>query len=484
MKQTFTILGLIIGLALNAQNWSPILTGEKMNYKHSDSAYITNTVWVDSAQIVDSDSLFFLNRIVKDVPNNQEIALRNQPQFLLKSIVKQAYGIYTCAGPYNYSILSLADLGQTWDFTDNINAEITSISEEDIFGQTDSVKTISLSDGNEIRLSKSFGIMKFPDFENGGYFELVGIQDTDYGESIPGFWDIYNFEVGDIFQQYQETGYIGDWWHITRKITITSKTVSDSSYSYTVDGIYYSFANYGPPESYSYTDNLLFIDSVNHPANKFPGQIYQFPYSAMANSDTIFSVTKVMLDSETNLVHKHFGNQEENYIPFETNLYYEEDEGSDTLFRFEYASVIGDPCGLMGFGYGESIGDLYRTEGCFEYWELKSLMGYIKDGDTVGTITPDSILLSVGIKDIVINNNTFNIYPNPCKNIVNFRTIGNPFAFPFKLELRNMQGLLVKEILISKKEGQVDVSELPQGVYFYTIKSEKEIIQSGKLVIQ
>ena len=81
MKKTFTIFSLIITLALNAQNWSPILTGEKMNYKHSDSAYITNTIWVDSAQIVNSDSLFFLNRIVKDVPNNPDIVIRNQAQF-------------------------------------------------------------------------------------------------------------------------------------------------------------------------------------------------------------------------------------------------------------------------------------------------------------------------------------------------------------------------------------------------------------------
>ena len=87
MKKTFIFLSLIATIAIHGQDWSPILPVEKMNYKHSDSAYITNTIWVDSVQIVDNDSLFYLNKIVKDVPDNPEIVLRNQPQFLSTSII-------------------------------------------------------------------------------------------------------------------------------------------------------------------------------------------------------------------------------------------------------------------------------------------------------------------------------------------------------------------------------------------------------------
>ena len=81
-------------------------------------------------------------------------------------------------------------------------------------------------------------------------------------------------------------------------------------------------------------------------------------------------------------------------IPFfDADIFYETDENGDTLYKLEEASLIGDPCGLMGIGFGSTIGDVYSSEGCFGYWNLKKLVGYIKDGDTVGTITPDSLLL-------------------------------------------------------------------------------------------
>jgi hypothetical protein len=439
---------------------------------------------VDSVQIDNGYSFFYLNRIVKDVPGNPEIALRNQPQFLSKLIVTEGYGIYICSSPFNYLFFTLAGLGQTWGFTSSIEAEITSITEEDVFGQIDSVKTISLSDGNEIWLSKNFGILKFPDFENGGYFELIGVQGTEFGESVPGFWEIFDFEVGDVFQQNQQTGYIGDWWNITRKTTITSKTVTDSSYNYTVNGIYYSYGNYGPPEAYAYTDNLLFIYADSLPTNKFPGQIYQFPYSTMVNSDTVFSVAKVILDNETNLYHKHFGNKEDTFIPYENNLFYERNEESDTLFRFEEVSMIGDPCGLMGIGFGEGIGELYRTEGCFEYWSFESLTGYIKDGDTIGTITPDSILLVVGIGDLSINNKTYKIYPNPADDwlYVKPQDLGKGI---YSIKLRDVYGQLARdETGLRSSLYAIDISGLQSGVYLYEIEDSSGNIQKGKLIVK
>ncbi len=66
------------------------------------------------------------------------------------------------------------------------------------------------------------------------------------------------------------------------------------------------------------------------------------------------------------------------------------------------------PCGLKGIGYGNSMGETFSFDGCFEFWSDEILMGYVTDGDTVGIITPDSILLPVGIIDITIINNTFN----------------------------------------------------------------------------
>ena len=201
MKKTFTILSLLIAFIIHAQNWSPILPGEKMNYQHSDSAIITNTIWVRLTQIVNEDTIFRFNKVVKDVPDDPDIILRNQYQFFSSYIKKLDIGHYQFASPLNYHLHTTNNIGYSWNFGNSLTAEITNIIEEVILSIQDSVKIISLSDGNEIRLSKSFGIIKFPDFENGGYFELVGIQNTEFGESVPDFWDIFDFEVGDIQQR-------------------------------------------------------------------------------------------------------------------------------------------------------------------------------------------------------------------------------------------------------------------------------------------
>ncbi len=174
MKRLIVIISIIFKGSLSAQNWSPILVDEKMNFQHSDSSYISHTIWADSAETVGADVIYHLNRIVKDVPDNPEIVLRNQPQFLLKEMTKQEAGIYIFDYPDEFTIKALADIGETWMFSEqmNITAEVTSAYQENIFGTSDSLKVISLSDGNEIRLSKNFGILKFPDFENGGGYDL------------------------------------------------------------------------------------------------------------------------------------------------------------------------------------------------------------------------------------------------------------------------------------------------------------------------
>lgn len=484
MKYISLLFLILISALAFSQNWSPIQTNEKMNYQHSDSTYISHTIWVDSASYSAGDSIFNLNRVIKDVSGNSEIVVRNQPQFLMEFIAKQGGGIYSFHYPNDYFLYTKLPVGSSWvfDFTQNIEAEIIEISVEEIFEVLDSVKLISLSDGNQIKLSKSFGIIQFPDFENGGFYELVGIQDSEYGESIPDFWDIYDFEVGDVFQYNRVAQYIWDWSNTTRKISITSKEIADSSISYTVEGIYYAYSNNGPPESYIFNDEYTFTYSENHPANNFPGQIYILPYSAMPNSDTVFTVAKIVLNSETGLVHKHFGNHEENYVSYKTDLYYEQNENNDTLLRLEYASLVGEPCGLMGIGFGETIGDLYRTEGCFEYWDLKRLDGYIKDGDTIGTITPDSLLLTT-IETINSKHNKLSVYPNPASDILNVYIQNDQDNRNIVLKLRNVQGVIVLQQELFNNTQNINIESLQAGIYFYTIHQKEVILKRGKILV-
>ncbi len=486
MKKTLTILSLIIAMAIQSQNWSPILPNEKMNYQHTDSAYITNTIWVDSVQVFDDNyTLYYLNRIVKDVPGNLEITLRNQPQFLSKNMITEGYGIYTCSSPFNYLFFTLAGLGQTWGFTGSIEAEITNITEEDVFGVQDSIKTISLSDGNEIRLSKNFGILKFPDFENGGYFELLGIQDTEYGEQVIDFWDIFDFEVGDVFQYSENTGNPDGNGNIIRKITITSKSTDNNSYSYDYDGIYH--CSYGCWDYYTYTGNFTFIDSLTPLANYFNKQIAVIPYSSSGyGTDRVLAIAKTYKDTESGITYKEYGIKEDEtgFEFYKSDLFYEFDFFNDTIYRYEQVSLLGMPCGLKGIGYANSIGETFSFNGCFEYWSDESLMGYVTDGDTVGIITPDSILLLVGNGDIKINNKTYKIYPNPADDWLYVKPQNSGKGI-YSIKLRDVFGQLVRgEKEIRSSLYAMDISGLKSGVYFYEIEESSGNIQKGKFIVQ
>ncbi len=440
MKRLLIFLLFSCSTVLFAQNWSPILVNEKMNYQHSDSSYISHTIWVDSANYSGYDSIFYLNRVVKDVPGNPEIVLRNQPQFLMELMVRQNYGIYSFHYPFNYSISTGLPLGATWlfDLTNIIDAEITACYEEEIFGVLDSAKMISLSDGNEIRLSKNFGIIKFPDFENGGYFELVGIQDSDYGESVPGFWKIFDFEVGDVFQYHYsfEWGYGNDYF--TRKYTITEKDITNTGYIYLIEGIASGTSSGATIIYYINEVNSYSLEShiVTNLSNNNLVSIYESncPYW----DNVHYSI--VSCYSDTNgLVNKNWGL---NFNQSEGDLYYRLNEVSDTLIMMpndEVEYCMDNPDGLT---YTESLGITFDYIYFIDCRILNQLEGYIKNGDTVGVITSDSILL-VGIGDNKSSTDYFSVYPNPATEWLSIKQSNPNYTYYF--ELRNLYGQMVKE---------------------------------------
>lgn len=485
---------LLIPLAgsLAAQNWSPILVNQKMNYQHSDSSYISHTIWVDSAETVGSDIIYHLNRIVKDVQDNPEIVLRNQPQFLLKRMKAMDNGIYVFNNPGEFTIKTLASIGEIWmfDSENNITAEFTSAYLEDIFGTQDSIKVINLSNANEILLSKSFGIFKFPDFENGGYYELVGIQKTDYGESVPDFWDIFDFEVGDVFQysifNANLSGY-GDMENNTKKYAILSKNIQPSSVSYEIEGIMrISGYTWGGGMfwlySYPFTENLEFTDSSNHFSNLYSRSLMQLWECESFSGFNNVAYSRVILEKDANNRYfKKYGILSYT-MGIDSDLYYLQNDYSDTLHK--YSMPVMDPEGLLGMKFTEGLG---AVQSFWAYWEGEqriTLEGYVKNGDTVGIITPDSLLL-VNINSNKAIKEEVNVFPNPADKTVNFKFPANEVYANCTIEIRNLMGeITITMELISEELITLDIGNLKQGIYFYSIKSKGLIIKQGKLVIR
>ena len=60
--------------------------------------------------------------------------------------------IYLCET--SIIIKPTAEIGETWNFTPSITAQVTQKTYETFFEQSDSVKTISLSNGDIIKITK------------------------------------------------------------------------------------------------------------------------------------------------------------------------------------------------------------------------------------------------------------------------------------------------------------------------------------------
>lgn len=75
------------------------------------------------------------------------------------------------------------------------------------------------------------------------------------------------------------------------------------------------------------------------------------------------------------------------------------------------------------------------------------------------------------------------IYPNPFKQMTTLEVTGKDYE-QLELSVFDVAGRLVKTIASTeKKRIQLTKDEMRQGVYFYQLKGDNELINTGKLVI-
>lgn len=508
-KLIIAIFLVVSSIQIIAQNWSPLNLSDKYNYKLDTSYFITNTIWVDSVSVINGDSVFYLNRIITDCdtcssaiggftsfcywdtiyPCNSCFVLENQPQFFQRKMVKKGDGIYSFEDTAKFAILTKAKLNDTWifDTLNSINAQVINIFQELIFGNTDSVKIIALSSNDTIKISKNYGILLFPHKYgiNSKYF-LTGIEGRNLGEKLPDFWDIFNFSIGDIFQYNGDYGSAGSQDIYTKKYTITSKQISGDTLFYEIQGIINGALwdwNAWPvplyfPYNYSYTDTLIYIDSANHAAN-----IYNYEKVEMCNQlagtyypycylSCMISKLRIGIDGQ-NLITKTLGGD----INFGNNdyIYYHLDS---------FPGILGKQSNMaqntIEIIYTESLGRVSFSHYFFEGREIESLVGYIKGMDTIGTITPDSMLLKINSNTITRKDN-IKIFPNPISTIGTLM-FKNPNHDKFEFVLYDILGNKIDHTKTSQEKITVNAYNKNPGIYFYKLSSDNLSI-NGKIII-
>lgn len=470
-KLTLSLLSMLcMGLLLNAQNWAPIHLNEKHNFYQLSDPNPINTIWIDSVTVIDGDSTFYLNRVAKfencENWNTCTVNLQAQ-QFLQKTITKdEETGIFFFEGDQNFAIHPTAQVGDTWVFDEanNVIAEVMEIEQGSVGLEAflDSIKYISLSNGYNITLGKELGLLAFSSSFEEDQINLLGLKEKEFGFQIPMFYDLYDFNVGDVFQ-FRSTKPVNPGKPLNEvdidKYTILSKElVEDSLIRYEVRLVGQNIYDIGIPVISQKLDTVIweFPNAPNYAYNLYPGQYTnKSAEDTEADLDVIeednYCIVSCIFNFDEQKIEKYYGDPTFN-------------KGTFTISPENPDSVIynGDP--LYWEKFELCLGNTELNYFGGEPTDYRVLEGYIKDGVQVGEISPDDILLPT--KEILENIAQIQLSPNPTSN---FLTISGKINTLPNLQLRiyNMQGQVVlqKQLPELMEEYSISVAHLPKGQY-------------------
>jgi len=497
-KLYFIILGIIVlNLSGFSQNWEILNSNRIYNYTHSDSAFITHTIWIDSTGLSGSDSCYYLNTIAShcDTCTDTTYYLAYQPQFLQRQMIKYADSSLSFTDTATFILKPFATLGQNWVFdnTNNINANISAIYADSIFGFADTVKTIMLSNGDSILISKLFGIIHFPDFYGGGYYTLSGIDNENIGERVPGFYEIFDFNIGDIFQ-YEHYSYAGgvkmSSTTNTEKHTILSKQIMNDTIRYEIERLgYYVLSNNIGTYPTQYYSEITFKDYINIPSAYYPDFGYSSPSAYYCN----FYNQKMIFWDSPHYTISRFNIDTMGIFTKECGIFYDYWYlgGSGAYYNLNGNILIPNGPEVFHLSYKESLGmtdyRLYWFEGATHV----TMLGYVKGTDTVGTVYSDAIMTGINLNKSIAN---INIYPNPTTGKITIQAEGI-----IGIEVMDITGKTIFNTVIASKakpacpvgrqsdnnneiatgyrprNDEIDLSNQSKGIYIIKVQTNKGV---------
>lgn len=456
------------------QNWNVFNKNYRYNYKLNNSQLISNVLFAETISVLTSaDTVYNLNRIGVVTGNT---LTSNQPQFLQLTIVKKLDGSVKFQSPGNITIPPTLTLTQTWLYDSNLNYSATcvSISTVNIFSTVDSVKTIIVNSSDSVLLSKQFGIIMYPkDYGLNQYYRLAGIENKAtydqtalFGEKVPNAWDFYDHDVGyswcsetKLFtgQQYPQSCE-------TAIYAITGKTLAANTYSYSVTKKFYTANFFWACSGFSSTPAMTTTNiAVEYPGSGglTSGLIENRMYPGMVHM-VAYGVNLVGLGKDNlGRVYKYVGKPCGSWgvtMPDQNEAVGYTQAGPSSLNTYTLGvTPAGSPDNSLVFGSG--LGLLSQIDNQLSvYHYCKTCYG------TVNSPVFEKIILDG------------NVFPNPANTQI---TLPVNYA---RVKLYDHLGRFLKgEILDSKNT--LDISSLPNGLYFLEIQSDS-FKSTQKLIIQ
>lgn len=455
MKHILLFLLLCSSIISDAQNWN-LLQADKIytfeycrpinfrllnSYSQPDTFdncwHHLYTIGIDTA--IGQDTTFLLNTEVDTIETGGGyFHWENVPHLLFnEKLLKQANGDFYFQGKDTVLVRTTAALNDSWIFRlgDTTLATLITIDTISLFGQLDSVKIAVLSNGDSLAWTKNRGLILFPGVNN-EQARLAAIQkDSIYeGLRIPDFWDFYDFEVGDVFmyQGYAFSCFFFPGCNCTTKtkVTITSKQRLSDRYVYN-----YNIVQNGNGCAFTCPLNFRPIDRLNF----------------IKDSSVVNQLGNSLVE-----LYDLAGQGYSPYLIFSgTDV---ESEKYAFLSDYEY------------YKYNKGLGATFADNNSIGTHVTCSLIGFVKGTDTVGIVYSDSIILGVEQTEAPIAKN-FRLYPNPTQTITILEIFIDDATF---LRIYNTQSELVysQKLELGAKKQQLNLSELPVGMYFVQIFDE------------
>ncbi len=472
MKNLALTIALLLSFeCLLAQHWEPFVPGETHLFQSDTSLFPDRSVRIDSVRGNFADSLWYFNRLLVPVPNTGS-AYKNQPMFCQRTARVHPGGLFQLFDPGNIAIYTLADSGTSWllDSMQMRMGTVTRVYEDSVFGTLDSLKVILVDGLDSLLLSKSYGLLSWPALLGPQHYAKVGIQERHVGDTLPGFAGFFPYKAGDVYfwhSEYHHQDNPGsDHDDYTWKMVVDSTTRSADRLDVYWSGIMMGgaliggiwtikdstgcflrrshdeaveismsrlLAPYAMPEGYAYMQYSL-----------------AYPPFNLSNPPELWS--SVRLHSSNDSITMTLGNQLSYGGPI------------NPVFVPAGGDSLGPAWDILNqdLQIQEGLGLVFSGWWDFETLAFLRLVGHVIDGDTVGTIWPDSVLLHAALEP----ETGLRLWPNPLHDFLKVQVSD---AQSYEVEILDLSGKTMLAQPMDVEADRLDLRALPAGIYLARI---------------
>ena len=461
------------------KNYNVVENGRTYFYDKQGQSY---AVRADSVIYIAGDSLFYhFNMLRNTAANMQEGCVDVYGGSLLgKYNILSQDGKFKIITFHNDTVVLMpyAALDETWQMYRLVNgsyleAKITNISNQVVLGDTDEVKTISITakdalgdtiyhpfNQKHLLLSASHGLLLTYDFymfpTDTTLCHLKGTNNPLSGETLP-IKSFFDFNINDEFHLVEKSLHYlwNSGWYIDSGFTkstiktIISKNVSPAdtsiTYSYSLCSRTVQYTN-SLPDTVATKDTITeTISLINFPDTTFE----QLPLQTFYTQESMYNLPLVRQYNYNNLYNNRHVRVHCEWEPISFDSCWHNMIVDPNPQEFKYIEGCGGPYTY----FADWIGAVYEFD----------LVYFKKGNETWGIpVAPDceSLLTSTNSvnADIYIN-----VYPNPTSDIIHIQTTGKK---ALNAEVFNIYGSLM---LTSKTTDVIDMSNLSEGIYILKI---------------